>query len=158
MEMDDLPVVINIEKSIYPDPWDTEMFFNEINLGSSYVIEDTKDTRIIGYLCGMQVLNEFSIMNIAIARNYQKLGYGSMLIKSVIDLYAVKGCTDFFLEVRIGNRQAINLYTKFGFRTIGRRRNYYRNPPEDALIMRLNYRFPTERLTLPAGKQINEKI
>ncbi len=158
MEMTDLNSVIAIENSIYPDPWDAEMFFHEINQPNSYVLENVKNKSIIGYLCGFRVLDEFSIMNIAIACRYQNQGYGSMLLKSIVEELGKKGCRDFFLEVRVSNNPAISVYTKLGFYVIGRRRNHYRQPPEDALIMRLKYQTSDGQAPNKKISQVNEKI
>ena len=82
------------------------------------------------------MLGETDMMNIAVHPDYRKQGIGTALIIDLVDALEKRGSHSLMLEVRCSNDGAISLYNQLGFAEIGRRRNYYRNPKEDALIMR----------------------
>ena len=76
------------------------------------------------------------MMNIAVAPEYRKQGIGKALIEALMEYLRQKKVIALLLEVRVSNASAIALYQKMGFEQVGRRPKYYRNPREDALIMR----------------------
>ena len=76
------------------------------------------------------------MMNIAVHPDYRKQGIGTALIVELIGELELRGSHSLMLEVRASNTPAISVYEKLGFIEVGRRKNYYRNPKEDALIMR----------------------
>ena len=90
----------------------------------------------MGYVGSQTVLGETDMMNIAVHPDYRKQGIGTGLILALIRELSSRGSHSLMLEVRASNEQAISVYSKLGFSEIGRRRNYYRNPKEDALILR----------------------
>jgi ribosomal-protein-alanine N-acetyltransferase len=77
------------------------------------------------------------MLNIATHPAYRKKGYASQLITHALAYFKDNNVTDFYLEVREGNMGAINLYTQYGFEMIGKRRKYYTETNEDALVMHL---------------------
>ena len=81
------------------------------------------------------VIDEFSLLNIVIAPLYRQQGIGHWLLSNQLNAAKQAGCKNFFLEVRPGNTNAVNLYRKLGFQLEGVRTGYYQNPIEDALIM-----------------------
>jgi ribosomal-protein-alanine N-acetyltransferase len=76
------------------------------------------------------------MMNIAVHPEYRRVGIARSLIEYLIDELNRRGCHSLSLEVRASNAPAIGLYEKLGFQQVGLRKNYYRNPKEDALILR----------------------
>jgi ribosomal-protein-alanine N-acetyltransferase len=138
MTFDDLPSIMAIENVIFADPWKEEMFYYEIEMKESYVLEDVSNNRIVAYLCGVAILDEYMITNIAVEQDKQSRGYASYLISSVLDKEFKSGCKNCYLEVRISNNKAIRLYEKLGFETMGIRKAYYSNPVEDAYLMKCN--------------------
>ena len=76
------------------------------------------------------------MMNIATHPDYRRKGIGTALINALVDRLAKQGSHSLMLEVRTSNNSAISVYQKLGFFEVGRRKNYYRNPKEDALILR----------------------
>ena len=138
MTCEDLPEVMNIEREVFSDPWQEVMFQQELLAETAFVMEMVPDKELIGYLCGLQVLDEYMITNIAIRKERQHCGFGTMLLLYVIQILRnckLKSC---FLEVRSKNKAAINFYLKHNFETFGARKNYYRDPVDDALIIKLD--------------------
>ena len=81
--------------------------------------------------------NSADIANLAVLKNYRRQGFGSVLLNAMLCECKNKNINNFFLEVRESNTAAQNLYNIFNFKKIGIRKNYYKNPKEDALIMNL---------------------
>ncbi|MBW6515637.1 MAG: ribosomal protein S18-alanine N-acetyltransferase [Candidatus Cloacimonetes bacterium] len=145
MKSDDLSEVLIIEEEVFTDPWLKDMFIQEIEQDSAFVLETKDDKELIGYICGLKVLDEYMITNIAITKSEQHKGYGKLLLRYLFRELIKEGCKKCFLEVRASNKQAITFYTSHGFDTIGKRKEYYQNPIEDALIMKLDFAEPIQR-------------
>ena len=138
MEIPDLAMIMKLEKELFFAPWSVAMFSEEIKGYYAYVLQKDENREIIGYICGWKLLDEFTITNIGITGNFQRMGLGTKLVKFIISKLLYEKCFKFTLEVRESNQKAIALYEKIGFEHIGLRGNYYRNPVENAVIMRLN--------------------
>jgi ribosomal-protein-alanine N-acetyltransferase len=95
---------------------------------------------VVGFIVGRQVEDEWEIENIAVTGAARRCGLGSRLVGELLDLAAKRGGKSIFLEVRESNRAARSLYEKWAFLEVGRRKMYYQNPPEDALV--LKFKFP----------------
>lgn len=110
---------------------------------SALVIEE--DGIPAGFLVGRQIAeDEWEIENVAIAGDARRRGLGSHLLGEFLNLVRNRGGARIYLEVRESNRAARALYEKWAFREAGRRKSYYQNPPEDALILELS--FPQKNL------------
>jgi len=138
MEISDLAMIMKLEKELFSAPWSEAMFSEEIKGHYAYVLQKNENEEIIGYLSGWKLLDEFTITNIGITGNFQRMGFGTKLVKFIISKLLYEKCFKFTLEVRESNFKAIALYEKIGFEQIGLRGNYYRDPVENAVIMRLN--------------------
>ena len=138
MKLEDIPTIMILEKELFSVAWEEEMFIEEIEKQYAYVLE-IKDI-IIGYICGWKLLDEFNITNIAIAADFQRIGFGKALVQFLMSKLLDENCFKFFLEVRESNTAAKKLYEMMGFSIIGSRKNYYHSPQEDALILGLNFR------------------
>lgn len=136
MQIEDLDKIIKIENDCFSTPWTKEGF--EEAIGRSYccfITAKTKNGEIAGY-CGMyQSDTEADITNVAVDKNFRRMGIAKKMVAELMRLGNLAGVKDFTLEVRVGNEPAINLYNKLGFQTVGIRKNFYRNPVEDANIM-----------------------
>lgn len=139
MNINDLPRVMEIEKSLFSSPWCEEMFLEEIKSGYAYVVVEEPENLIIAYICGLLLYNEFNITNIAVHSDFQRMGLAERLVTFIIEKLLKMRCFSFFLEVRESNIAAIGLYKKLGFKIIGKRKKYYNNPIEDALIMQIDF-------------------
>ncbi len=138
MNLEDIEDILEIENDLFTSPWSIEMFVHEILNHKAFVLCDVSEKRIVGYTCGWKVLDEYQITNVGIAISYQRRGLAEFLLLEVIKIMLKDYCFNYFLEVRESNKPAIQLYRKLGFIEIGKRKNYYNNPVENALIMHLN--------------------
>ena len=136
MKREDIPNIMILEKELFSTAWEEEMFLEEIEKQYAYVLE-IKD-KVIGYICGWKLVDEFNITNIAVAKDYQQKGLGQKLVQFLIGKILNERCFKFFLEVRKSNNAAKMLYEKIGFKLIGSRKNYYHSPQEDALVFGMN--------------------
>ena len=93
---------------------------------------------VLGVLCGRIVIDEAEILKLAVAERKRRRGIGSKLLDAALDYCRNHGARSCFLEIRASNAAAAELYGKRGFIKTGRRKNYYDNPAEDALLMRLD--------------------
>jgi ribosomal-protein-alanine N-acetyltransferase len=135
----DLPAVLAIEREQFSNPWSKKHFQAELRNSFSqfYVAEDPENFALTGFLIFWRLDNELEIHKIAVAKAYQRLGYGSFLLDFFITIARSWNCQRAILEVRVGNVAAIRLYEKYAFQRIGRRRDYYSLPYEDALVFQL---------------------
>jgi ribosomal-protein-alanine N-acetyltransferase len=138
MQSVDLKRIIELENELYSSPWQEDMFLQEIQSGYAFVLEDAEDKIILGYICGLMLYDEFNITNVAVSDQIQNQGYGCRLMKFIMQKAMEHQCHKFFLEVRSSNIPALTLYEKLGFKVIGVRKEYYINPPEDAIVMYLD--------------------
>ncbi len=138
MEISDLTMIMKLEKELFSVPWSEAMLSEQIKGHYAYVLQKDENKEIIGYLCGWKLLDEFTITNIGVIEKFQRLDFGTKLVKFIVSKLLHEKCCKFTLEVRESNLKAIGLYEKFGFEQLGLRGNYYRNPVENAVIMRLN--------------------
>jgi ribosomal-protein-alanine N-acetyltransferase len=131
----DLDEVINIEKVAFSDPWNKRAFKNDLASDFAYPIVARLEGRIAGYVSLYLAADEMMIGNIAVSPDYQQRGIGSKILEHVIEFAANHNISQIALEVRESNLAARKLYLKFGFKITGRRKLYYRNPTEDAIMM-----------------------
>ena len=122
------------------DPWSFEAFADIAKQDGCkiYVIFDMQLSKMIGYSVFYYALDQGDLANIAVDPEYRRWGLGSKILKYTVQNAAENGVNELFLEVRASNAPAIGLYEKHGFTKIGIRRNYYKHPKEDAVIMVLN--------------------
>lgn len=133
----DLDNVIAIEAASYGEHhWSKESFFNELSneLAHYYCAFDVDDN-LMGYAGTWQILEEAHITNIAVSPDYRRKKVGEALLTTIINDCKNNGIKYITLEVRVSNTPAINLYEKYGFKSLGTRKGYYQNNNEDALIM-----------------------
>ena len=125
-----------IEKLCFSDPWSENSVASELeNRLSLWLVALDGDT-VAGYVGSQSVLDEADMMNVAVHPDYRRQGIGRDLVLALADTLKEKGIKGLMLEVRQSNAPAIALYEQLGFCQVGLRPNYYRNPKENALIMR----------------------
>ena len=130
----DLPQVIAIERRAFPAPWSLAMFVLELSKPSGICLAALDDGEIVGYLVCSRYDTVWHVMNVAVDPSRQRQGIASALLDRLFE-QADKPSEQYTLEVRTSNEAAIRLYERFGFRAAGRRRAYYHDNREDALIM-----------------------
>ncbi|NOU25795.1 MAG: ribosomal protein S18-alanine N-acetyltransferase [Methylotenera sp.] len=138
MRMEDLDTIMAIEQHIYPYPWTRGNFKDALNSGySAWLLMHNE--AIIGYSLMMLVLDEAHLLNLSIAKAYQKQGLGRYLLEYMVEIAKNNQMANMFLEVRPSNLSAIALYENMGFNEMAIRRGYYpaANGREDAVLMGL---------------------
>ncbi len=125
-----------MEKLCFSDPWPEAAIASELKNPLSLWLVAMDGDALVGYIGSQTVLPEADVMNVAVAPQYRRQGVALKLISALEDRLKENGVTSLSLEVRASNGPAIALYDRMGFRQVGRRPNYYRNPKEDALILR----------------------
>ena len=130
----DLPQVIAIERRAFPTPWSLAMFVLELTKPSGICLAALDHGVIVGYLVCSRYDTVWHLMNVAIEPARQREGIASTLLERLFE-QADRPNEQYTLEVRTSNDGAIRLYERFGFRAAGRRRAYYHDNREDALIM-----------------------
>lgn len=127
-----------IENACYPDPWSKAMLSDEIGEEYSEIFLYNNDP--IGYISGRLYIDEAHILSIAIEPSWQRKGIGRKFLTDWLHKVREDGAERVHLEVRVSNRSAQNLYISLGFELTGKRVNFYDDPPEDALLMTLDFR------------------
>ena len=138
MKESDLEEILAIEKKSFADPWSRRLFKETLLFPHSvnFVLEGATGT-VLGYVNFYVIGEEAHMLNLAIHPNWRKKALATQLLSHAIDFIKHRNAVHFFLEVREGNLDAIRLYGKFGFQVIGRRKHYYVETNEDALVMHL---------------------
>jgi ribosomal-protein-alanine N-acetyltransferase len=132
----DLPAVLAIEREQFTNPWAGEHFQAELDNSFShfYVAGYAENSAPAGFMIFWRLGDELELHKIAVARAWQRRGCGAALLDFFIRRARSWHCRHALLEVRAGNEAAVRLYEKASFQCIGRRRDYYSRPTEDALV------------------------
>lgn len=138
MQPGDVPYVTDIERVSFSTPWSENSIYSEVYGRYSITRVAVMDDRIVGYVMARLILDEGHLLDLAIHPGFRKRGIARMLMEDVIRGLRFNRCKAFFLEVRTSNSAALKLYGDLGFNVIGTRKNYYKNPVEDAFIMMLD--------------------
>jgi ribosomal-protein-alanine N-acetyltransferase len=136
MTLDDLDDVLAIEKASFHTPWSRGAFRYELTqnrVARSIVIRCGRE--LMGYLCLWEIGHEIHITNLAVHPRFRRRGAARALLAFILDDAQQKRVELVFLEVRPTNLEARTLYESLGFRVIGRRKGYYFDTGEDALVM-----------------------
>lgn len=134
MNEENYPEAALIEAECFTDdPWTKEQFREELGLDFSRTFLAYADGEAAGFI-NMWLTPPMAVVNnIAVREKYRRRGIAGMLINAALG--ECGGCSSFTLEVRVSNEAAISLYEKHGLSQVGRRKNFYSNPREDAFIM-----------------------
>lgn len=135
MTKEDINWVYKIEEESFSMPWSISSFEKELENDLTYYIIAEIDGKIVGYMGMWVVLGEGQVTNIAVAKAYRGKGIGKALLAHILEYAKQTDIKMLFLEVRESNRVARKLYESYGFSPIARRKAYYRQPIEDAIVM-----------------------
>lgn len=131
-----LPQIEGLERRCFSCPWTLEQLRGQRkDPQHEFIAAVDGSGLLLGYVGMMYVLDEGYISNVAVADEFRRQGIGQALIAELLARAAVLGLAFVTLEVRCGNQAAIGLYAKQGFVPVGRRKNYYEQPREDAILM-----------------------
>ena len=145
MNGDHLDEVAELERICFSVPWSRNMLAEELdNLLSAFLVALDDNDRVVGYAGLQVVLDEGYITNVAVRPECRRQGIAAKLLQVFLDFATANKLAFLTLEVRASNYDAIALYGSRGFRSAGRRKNYYEHPREDAIIMTLEFDHGTE--------------
>ncbi|MBN1438990.1 MAG: ribosomal protein S18-alanine N-acetyltransferase [Anaerolineales bacterium] len=146
MRPEDIPAVMDIDRASFPNPWPENTYWYELQKNPSsrlLVIQSREHSpaagagtgRVVGVAGYWLVIDEAHISTFAVHPQWRNRGVGKVLLAALLRRAAESGALIAMLEVRAGNVAAQSLYRGFGFRTVGRRKGYYKNNGEDAVLM-----------------------
>ena len=140
----DLKQVVEIEEASGLNRWGYDSYRREMLKNPTSVLlvarrswNPEPEPEVIGFFAGWTVSDEMHVNNIAAHPKFRRMGIGRRLMQAAIEIARPCGVRSVVLEVRASNMSAQSLYTKLGFRFVARRRDYYRFPTEDAMVMKL---------------------
>ncbi len=132
----DLPEICRIEAECFSDPW-SEASLRSAALNPRFVsMTALYGGKISGYAFMFTIADECDILNIAVTEKARRLGIGAALLDTLLNKAKERGSRNAYLEVRGSNTPAVTMYEKFGFTPYGSRKDYYKNPTEDAVLMK----------------------
>lgn len=126
--------IAKLEKVCFSEPWSAEGLLDSYKNGTKFFAAEN-GSHLVGYIGIKAVIDEGYITNVAVFPQYRGKGTATALINKVFEFAKEKSLSFVSLEVRVSNSEAVSLYEKLGFVAEGRRKDFYRNPREDALIM-----------------------
>jgi ribosomal-protein-alanine N-acetyltransferase len=148
--------ILEIENLSFSTPWSLNGFLKELENPVSHLYALMSDKVLLGYFCLWVVREEIQLLDLAVHPGYRSRGHGSDLLAKTIDLALSSGVSRIWLEVRVSGRAARGLYEKFGFVESGRRKDYYTDPAEDAIVMSLRLAGTAEK-DIALGKRIGDR-
>lgn len=133
MREEHIKAVAQLERECFSEPWSEKSLLEEIDNPDAYFIVETENCEVVGYAGMHTPCGDCYVDNIAVFEKFRGKGFGERLTLSLIEKARELG--DFIsLEVRVSNAPAIGLYEKLGFSAVGKRKNFYTSPREDAVI------------------------
>ena len=131
-----LDQIERLEQLCFSMPWTRDQLASQLpDERHVFLVAAGENNVVLGYVGMMYVLDEGYISNVAVRPEMRGCGIASALIKRLLEISDKKELSFVTLEVRASNQPAIGLYQKHGFEVVGRRKNYYKLPREDALLM-----------------------
>lgn len=134
IEREHISKIAELEKICFSQPWSVDSLLDAYKNGTKFFVA-VQNKKVLGYIGISCILDEGYITNVAVFPEHRKKGVGTALLNRVFSLSSDLKLAFVSLEVRVSNLNAISLYEKSGFKLEGRRKNFYDNPKEDALIL-----------------------
>ncbi|MCL7970650.1 MAG: ribosomal protein S18-alanine N-acetyltransferase [marine benthic group bacterium] len=134
----DLRSVMVIERRSFTAPWEEATFRGLMRRPSAALLVAERESEVVGYSVTWFAADEAELGDIAVLPELRGLGLGRLLLDESIALARERGTRSLYLEVREANRVARELYRSAGFEVAGVRKQYYKEPVEDAIVMRLD--------------------
>ncbi len=133
-----VPQVAAMEQITFSEPWSEQSLRDAAEDERYCYLLCMEGGKVLGYAGLLLVGDEGQVTNVAVLSEHRGKGIGTKLMQALTAYGRERGVANFFLEVRAGNTNAQGLYAKCGFAAVGRRRGFYRMPPEDAIVMVLS--------------------
>ena len=129
--------MVSIERACYPHPWSEESLRQVLEDPQTFSTLAARDGEggLVGYIVFSEVADELHVLNVAIDPTHQRRGIATMMLMHLHQAAIRRGRVHAFLEVRESNLRAQKLYTRFGYRALGKRKDYYSEDHEDAVLM-----------------------
>lgn len=137
MTAEDIDGVLEVERESFSTPWSERLFYDELKNPHTIYFVCVSNEEIIGYGGMWHVADEGQITNIAVKKNFRRKGVASAILLRLIETAKELDIAVMGLEARKSNAAALFLYEKYGFVSVGERKNYYREPTENAVLMDL---------------------
>lgn len=131
-----VPQIALLERECFADPWSQQSIASELHNPLSLWLVAQEEQTLLGYVGSQTCQDETDMMNIAVSPASRRQGVARALIEALVSALRQRGSKQLTLEVRASNGPARQLYESLGFLQVGLRKNYYRNPKENALILR----------------------
>jgi [ribosomal protein S18]-alanine N-acetyltransferase len=136
LTMERVDEVLEIERLSFTDPWSREMFRSELEVGGgTYARMALREGTLAGYLLAVLIEDEAHLGNLAVHPSERRTGVGQKLLDDLLQTARTSGIERITLEVRRSNESARKFYLRNNFMDVAMRKNYYRNPHEDAMVM-----------------------
>ena len=139
MTVDDIPAVVALDQLSFSLPWPERSFLFELTRNEAsrcWVAE--ADGRIVGMIVNWLLVDEVHVATLAVHPDFRRQGIAKELLMYSLRYMISEGAVSSFLEVRESNMAAREMYRKFGYQDTGRRKAYYKDNNEDAILMTLN--------------------
>ena len=144
----DLLEVVEIEETSGLSRWGWSAYYAELQGRNSHLMlvarvdspERRRSSKLAGYIVARLGADDLHINNVAVRENFRRRGVGRRLLNRILEEAKRSGAMAAYLELRAGNQAALALYQECGFRVTSRRKNYYSDPVEDALVMTIDLR------------------
>jgi len=127
--------IVRMEQAHFPDPWSERLLERKLHDPDVCFLVAEADGNICGYAILQLLSPEAELLNLAVEQDVQRQGIARQLVTQLFNEAMAKGIDTIHLEVRASNIPALTLYNILGFETVGRRKAYYQNPTEDAVLM-----------------------
>ncbi|HEY8259058.1 MAG TPA: ribosomal protein S18-alanine N-acetyltransferase [Gemmatimonadales bacterium] len=138
----DAAALVALERRAFSDPWSEASFHEALTSAWTFGLVAESSRGVTGYMIGREVAGTGEVLNLAVAPEFRRRGIAGTLLEAGLATFRRRHVDEVFLEVRESNRSAQALYLSRGFRPVGQRAAYYRNPREDALVLRLALQQP----------------
>lgn len=140
MVVDDVDEVHALERRVFPHPWSRANFMDSLSSGyDAWVLREPGEGALAGYFLVMYAVDEAHLLDVAVSGERQGSGLGRWLLDRIATRSRAMGMTSVLLEVRPSNERALQVYGRYGYTQIGRRKGYYpahEGQREDAIVMR----------------------
>jgi len=138
----DVKALLEIERRAFTDPWSEASFQEALTSAWTFGLVAERRRGVAGYLIGREVGGTGEVLNLAVAPEFRRRGIAGGLLEAGLAAFRRRNVEEVLLEVRESNLSAQSLCLSRGFRPVGQRAGYYRNPKEDALVLRLALQQP----------------